>query len=458
MLVYQNNYSKAVRRVLQQRPHYFVEESIKGSEKFLIFEALLEVITEREIDMVERFILKILVLPIAQKKTARLINDMLNVGEVFVTSYINDLTLKKAIKKQGEGYTITTRGEDILESNTIDDEITKLPYKFLYNVESKEVLPFTNTKRLVPIEDTDIFFEKEEFLFLLESVEKVLFRVPQLKTLNQKAYRGELIYKVHVIDSKTLEKVRLSVNMQGEILSEKVTGQWMSPKTSQIEEDYLPTLQQAIPVKAEALSYRIMQAKQEIVLAFKCLKLSDLTLEDINFMRSTGVPLTILYETTETIKSEEVTYTLEQWYTFTTLGIAPISFIEVPISVNYLIIDENSLFYLEENQWYYYATPQEKSREGEQVVTPALIIQQLHLQQDETLWNQLIQRLFLFELTSQEIVKVIMAMSKVKPSYFAHYFKELTIQYQLIDEDVIKAFDYWKSYPSQKKKLGLSRD
>lgn len=450
MLVDTNIYNEAVMRLLQKNPHYFVERIVEKKERYIGFEAVVKVNIERNIDVIEKFILKLLRLPLKQRKTIELINDTLNIGTVFVKSYLNKLQSYGAIQEKHFEYAITAKGQELLEKRIIGVESKESPYQFLYNPDKQQILSWQTVKQLTKTDGNDDFVTESQFLALVQEFEQSIIEGLQVKSLRQQAYINEVLYEVDVVDSKTVKRECLIITAEGEVLSKQLNTEQPAVKLSQIEQRHSRTSGQAIPVTKELVSYKISQAKQEIMLAFKQLQLETLSILDLFFVRKVGVPVTILYENLKKVDDKGTLRDIRQYYTIKTTGRRPLCFVHSQVTFDYIIIGETSLFYLEGEQWYYHADC--KNWFDRKEVTEQLIIEQLHKEKDEALWYPLLKRLFMFKPTLNQLLAIVQEAKRSKPINFAHRFEKLLVSYQIKDNELINEVTQWKQTYYQNKK------
>lgn len=453
MLVYTGIYNEAIMRLLQKNPQYFVErivEQKEQKERYVAFEAVVKVNIERNIDVIEKFILKLLDLPLKQRKTVELINDTLNIGTVFVKSYLNKLQSYGAITEQHFEYKITATGKELLEKEMLDIESKESQYQFLYNVDKQQIRPWQTIKQLTKIESKNEFVTEDQFLALVQEFDEVEVKGLKVKSLQQQAYISDVLFEVDIFDSRTSKREILKVNYQGEVLSKQVNTEPPAVKLSQIEQRYSLTSGQAIPVTKELVSYKILQAKKEINLAFKQLQLEVFSVLDLFFVRKARVPVTVFYENLKKVEDQGTVRDIRQYYTIKTTGRRPLCFIHSQVAFDFIVIDETSLFYLEGEQWYYHADW--NNWFDSKVVTQQLLIEQLQEEKDETLWYPLLQRLFIFHPTSKQLLAIVQEAKSSKPINFVHRFEKLLVSYQIKDATLIDEVTRWKKFYYQNKK------
>ncbi|OCS90966.1 hypothetical protein [Caryophanon latum] len=450
MLIDKQIYNEAVIWLLQKYPHYLIEEVSEKTENYVGFEAVVQVNVERKIDVIEKFILKLLQLPLTNRKTIELINDILNIGTVFVKSYIAKLQSYNAIQEQDFEYVITTTGEQLLEKGIIDIEMNENTYQFVYNLDTQQILSSQAIKQLTKVHTNEHFVTERQFLTLVQQFDQNVVNNLKVKSLQQQAYISDVSYEVIAINRSTRQRELLVINENGDILSTVLHDVQTSLALSQIEQQHSKSTGQVITVTTETVSYELSQAKHNITLAFKNLNIETFSLLDMFFVRKTRVPTTVFYENTNVVNDKGTQRDIRQYYTIKTTGKRPICFIHSEVAFDCIIIDQTSLFYLENNQWYYdgdYNNWFEK-KEG----TLQLFTEQLHAEKDEVLWYPLLRGIFTFKPNMNELLAIVQKAKKSKPINFAHRFEKLLVSYQIDDEILRSELTHWKQNYYKNKK------
>lgn len=396
-------------------------------EQYIGIKAIVAVSEVRKIDVIEKFILKLLALPIDQPKTITFINNTLNLGNVFVQAYVEKLLSYGAIIQADFQYQITEKGIILLETEEIAIEEKEIPYQFIFNPDTSETFSWKKVEELIT-SNVETPISEQAFLQLVKERANAEYEKLQVKQLEQFYFKAEQAFEIIAYNSSNyrFEKFKLTANS---LTLEDANVNIMRTESKIASENVFANTKnqvQPIPVNISFVEHRISQAKKQLDILVKKLSMEKFSLQQVNLFRQMNCPVVIHYEESSTVLDAKTQRVIPQYLQLRSKGKATLHFLQHDIIFDAILLDQNELFYEEDGQWYYHTDLSKWAFVKE--FTMELWCDNILCTKDETLWYPLLERVVI-DLADEDLLTFMAQAVKEKPINFTHRAQKLLMKH-----------------------------